>query len=162
MSSTRWKATGLEIEYDRLVAAPAEAVWAALTDPNAMGPHLPGTANVTSTGPETIRVSIKISMGFLRPTVNVDVQLSNISPTSSFRFEFSGKSMGAGVEGAVAVALNQDESPNAESTQVTRVRMTGAVQTSGLLRTVADSKLEAAAAGFLDEYFGSVERANSR
>ncbi|MDP6667050.1 MAG: SRPBCC domain-containing protein [Dehalococcoidia bacterium] len=152
----------MDIEYGRLVAAPAEDVWAALTDPSKMAPHLPGTTNVNIRGPETVRVSTKVSMGFLRPTVNVDVQLSKLSPVDSFRFEFDGKSMGAGVAGAVTVVLDPAEGPDVGPAEATQVNMAGAVQTSGLLTRVADSKLQAAAAGFLDEYFDSVERAISR
>jgi hypothetical protein len=36
--------------------------------------------------------------------------------------------------------------------------MIGTVQTSGLLAKIADSKIESAVTGFLDEYFASVER----
>ncbi len=159
----------MDFEYDRLVEAPAEAVWAALTEPATVESHLPGTTHVTSTGPEKLRLSMRISMGFLRPTVNVDVRLSDVNPEDSFRFEFVGKAMGAGVEGAATVSLNAGGNPHRSPvrgqgsgpTRSARVRMTGSVRTSGLLKRVSDSKVEAAVTGFLDEYFASVEQANS-
>ncbi len=152
----------MEFEYDRLVGAPAEAVWTALTDAATMESHLPGSTRVTVTGPEKLRVSMKIKMGFLRPTVNVDVQLSNISPPDSFEFEYAGKAMGAGVEGTAAVVITAGGNPHASSNGgSTRIRMAGSLLTSGLLKKVSDSKIEAAVTGFLDEYFASVERANS-
>ena len=154
----------MEFEYDRLVEAPAEAVWAALTETTTMESHLPGATRVTSAGPEKLRVSMKISMGFLRPTVNVDVRLSDVNPKDSFKFEFDGKAMGAGIEGAATVSLNSGENPHGnpegDSTRSTRVKMTGTVHTSGLLKKVSDSKIQAAVTGFLDEYFASVERAS--
>ena len=93
-------------------------------------------------------------MGFLRPTVNADVQLSNIDELRGFTIELSGKSMGAGVSGKAGVTLTSsgDESGG------TFVQMAGSVETSGLLKKVADSKMEAAAIGFLESYFASVER----
>ena len=152
----------MEFEYDRLVGAPAEAVWAALTETTTMESHLPGTTRVTSAGPKKLRVSMKISMGFLRPTVNVDVGLSDVSPNDSFRFEFQGKAMGAGVEGAATVSLDSSGGRGGGPKESTQVKMTGSVQPSGLLQKISDSKIEAAIAGFLDGYFASVERAGSQ
>ena len=150
----------MEFEYDRLVEAPAEAVWEALTETTTMESHLPGNTRVTSAGPEKLRVSMKISMGFLRPTVNVDVQLSDVNPKDSFKFEFEGKAMGAGIEGAATVSLSSRGNPSVGSNRSTQVSMTGSVHTSGLLKKVSDSKIQAAVTGFLNEYFASVERAN--
>ena len=143
----------MELHYERTVAAPAEAVWEALTDPTAMSPHLPAATTVANVGPEKIRVSMKIKMGFLRPTVNVDVQLSDVVAIDSFRFAFAGKSMGAGVEGSALAELS------AAGTK-TQVKMEGTVETTGLLKKVSDSKTEAAVSGFLDDYFASVEHVN--
>lgn len=139
-----------------MVNASAPVVWGVLTDPASMEPHLPGTAKVVSTGDLSYRVSMKISMGFLRPTVNANVQLSNTVEPESFEIELSGKSMGAGVTGTARVALNADESRPA----ATHVRMVGTVETTGLLKKVADSKIETAATGFLESYFSSVEQAS--
>jgi len=142
----------LEFEYDRVVNAPVSVVWAALTDPDAMEPHLPGTAKVVSTGDLSYRVSMKISMGFLRPTVNADVHLSEVSETSAFTIGLKGKSMGAGVEGSARVSLSPAQG------NATRVSMSGGVESSGLLKKVNDSKIENAATGFLESYFSSVEQ----
>jgi carbon monoxide dehydrogenase subunit G len=132
-------------------------VWDVLTDPSAMEPHLPGTAKVVATGADNYRVSMKISMGFLRPTVNVDVQLTDIVNLESFEIGLAGKSMGAGVTGEAAVTLSiPDDQPGS-----TRMVMIGAVETSGLLTKVPDAKIETAAKGFLESYFTSVERASA-
>ncbi len=146
----------MEFVYDRTVATSAETVWGVLTDPTAMEPHLPGTAKVVATGSNGYRVSMKISMGFLRPTVNADVVLSNVVPHQSTTIGLSGNSMGAGVSGTAEVVLTSALDGSSNST---RVRMTGVVETSGLLKKVGDSKVEAAAVGFLESYFDSVERA---
>ena len=129
-------------------------VWDALVDPDAMAPHLPGTAKVVASGPGTYRVSMKISMGFLRPTVNADVQLSSLVEGASFDMNLTGKSMGAGVMGVAAVTLGEGGS-GADSSHI---QITGTVETSGLLKKIADSKIENAATGFLEGYFQSVER----
>ena len=132
-------------------------VWDVLVDPDAMAPHLPGPAKVVATGPNAYRVSMKISMGFLRPTVNADVQLSNLNERVSFDIGLVGKSMGAGVNGTAEVTLSEHDS-EADSS---RVQMTGTIQTSGLLKKIADSKIEDAAVGFLEAYFQSVERSEN-
>jgi len=128
-------------------------VWDALIDPDAMTPHLPGTAKVVATGANTYRVSMEISMGFLRPTVNADVQFSNLNERVSFDIRLAGKSMGAGVTGTAEVILSEHDSGDSS-----RIQMTGAIQTSGLLNKIADSKIEGAATGFMESFFQSVER----
>lgn len=145
----------MEFEYEKTVDVSAAAVWDALTDPAAMEPHLPGAAGVVASGGENAyRVSMKISMGFLKPTVKADVQLSNVVVGESFSIDVSGNAMGAGVASAAEVSLASDSG----ETESTRIRMVGTVQTSGLLAKVADSKIESAVTGFLDSYFESVAR----
>jgi carbon monoxide dehydrogenase subunit G len=151
------KALRLDFHYERIIKAPASVVWDALTDPAAMEPHLPGTAKVVAVSETEYRVSMKISMGFLRPTVNANIDLSNIVKPESFTIGLSGKSMGAGVTGTSEVVLNADQSnPNATS-----LSLRGSIETSGLLKKIKDSKIEKAATGFLESYFASVEKAAS-
>jgi len=99
---------------------------------------------------------MKISMGFLRPTVNANIQISNIS-VHRFTIELWGKSMGAGVSGNAEVILARLGSES----ESTVVQLVGSVETSGMLKKVADSKIEMAAIGFLESYFASVERSCS-
>ena len=147
----------MKFDYDRLVEAPASTVWDALTDTAAIEPHLQGSAKVVSTGSNSFRISMKISLGFLRPTVNANVQLSNIS-IRRFTIELSGKSMGAEVLGKAEVILKVA----GRESESTVVQLIGSVETSGMIKKVADSKIKAAAIGFLESYFASVERACSR
>lgn len=145
----------MEFVYERLVQAPLSTVWSVLTDPEAMEPHLPGTAKVKATGDLAYRVSMKISMGFLRPTVKANVQLSDVVKLEAFNISLSGKSMGAGVDGTAAVHFSEITG----DVGTTRVVMSGNVSTSGLLKKVKDDKIENAAKGFLESYFSSVEQA---
>ena len=92
-------------------------------------------------------------MGFLRPTVNADVQLSNIDELRGFTIELSGKSMGAGV----LVNAKMTLTGTGGDSGATAIQMIGLVETSGMLEKVADSKIETAAVGFLESYFASIE-----
>jgi carbon monoxide dehydrogenase subunit G len=147
----------LKFNYDRTVEASVWTVWSVLTDPEAMEPHLPGTAKVVSTGSSSYQVLMQISMGFLRPTANADVQLSNINEFHGFTIELSGKLMGAGVSGKAEVALMSTDG-NSRSTVV---QLTGSMESSGMLKKVADTKIEVVAIGFLESYFTSVESTGS-
>jgi len=147
----------LDFSYERTIKASVPTVWDALVDPDAMAPHLPGTAKVVATESDAYRVSMKISMGFLRPTVNADVQFSNLNEGVSFDISLTGKSMGAGVTGTAEVALGEDDYDAGS----TCIQMTGTIQTSGLLKKIADSKIENAATGFLEAYFHSIEQSGT-
>lgn len=147
----------MDFVYKRIIAASVPTVWDALIDPEAMTPHFPGTAKVVATGSYAYRVSMKISMGFLRPRVNADVQLSNLNERVSFDISLTGKSMGAGVVGKAEVALGEHDS-RADSSHI---QMTGRIQTSGLLNKIADSNIEHVATGFLEAFFLSIERSGT-
>ncbi|WP_342822609.1 CoxG family protein [Candidatus Lucifugimonas marina] len=144
----------MEFVYDRVVLAPITTVWAVLTDPDAMEPHLPKTTKVVPTEDGDYRVSMKVSLGFLRPTVRAKLRLSNVVEQASFTIGLSGKSMGAGVNGEAKMLMS--ESP--EKSGATHIVMTGRVETSGLLNKFSDTKIESAARDFLETYLSNVEQ----
>ena len=126
-------------------------VWVAITDSSVVEAHLPGETSVKDAGDNTYRVSSKLSLGFLNPTVSIDVHLSRIVDQECLDIELRGKSMGASISGAGTIVL---ATAYAGSTDL---QINADIQTSGLLNHVDDSKITAAATEFIDAYLSSVE-----
>jgi hypothetical protein len=70
----------LKIEETFRVAAPLERVWRVITDPEQVGPCIPGCQGIEVTGPTTYRASVKLAIGPIKTTFNVDVELTEERP----------------------------------------------------------------------------------
>ena len=137
--------------YQRVIDSSLRNVWASITDPCVVEVHLPGQASVTKTGDKKYRVSFKISVGFFRPTVNINVHLSGIVDLASVDIEVTGKSMGAAVCGVGTIVIAPTD------VGLTNLEINAEVQSSGLLNNVDDSKIKTATAEFIDAYLSNVE-----
>tara|TARA_B100001971_G_scaffold120952_1_gene111406 strand:+ start:1479 stop:1901 length:423 start_codon:yes stop_codon:yes gene_type:complete len=137
--------------YQRVIDSSLRNVWASITDPCVVEVHLPGQASVTKTGDKKYRVSFKISVGFFRPTVNINVHFSGIVDLASVDIEVTGKSMGAAVCGVGTIVIAPTD------VGLTNLEINAEVQSSGLLDNVDDSKIMTATAEFIDAYLSKVE-----
>ena len=70
----------LKIKETFRVAAPLEHVWRVITDPEQVGPCIPGCQGIEVTGPTTYRASVKLAIGPIKTTFNVDVELIEERP----------------------------------------------------------------------------------
>ena len=141
----------MDFVYQRVIDSSLRNVWASITDPCVVEVHLPGQASVTKTGDKKYRVSFKISVGFFRPTVNINVHLSGIVNQASVDIEVTGKSMGAAVCGVGTIVIAPKD------VGLTNLEINAEVQSSGLLNNVDDSKIKTATAEFIDAYLSKVE-----
>ena len=141
----------MDFVYQRMIEKSLSNVWAAITDSSVLEVHLPGETSVKDAGDNTYRVCSKISLGFLRPTVNIDVHLSRIVDNVSLDFEVMGKSMGASICTVGTIAITSTDAGS------TDLEINAEIQTSGLLNQVDDSKIKTATAEFIDVYLSNVE-----
>ena len=141
----------MDFVYQRMIEKSLSNVWAAITDSSVLEVHLPGETSVKDAGDNTYRVCSKISFGFLRPTVNIDVHLSRIVDNVSLDFEVMGKSMGSSICGVGTIAITSTDAGS------TDLEINAEIQTSGLLNQVDDSKIKTATAEFIDVYLSNVE-----
>ena len=137
--------------YQRMIEKSLRNVWAAITDSSVVEAHLPGETSVIDAGDNTYRVCSKLSLGFLSPTVRIDVHLSRIIDQACVDIEVTGKSMGASINGVGSIVVASVDSVS------TDLQINADVQTSGLLNQIDESKIKTAMEEFIDEYLSSVE-----
>jgi len=76
-----------------LIHAPRQTVWAALNNTAVLKACIPGAQRIEWTGPDSLEIEIKVSLGVMRPTFKGDLMLSKIVPARSYTL--SGKGRGA-------------------------------------------------------------------
>ena len=74
-----------------LFGAKRAEVWAALNDANVLKAVIPGCERITWTSSTTLDLTIKVNFGFLHPTFEGELSLSNIVPAESYTLAGRGK-----------------------------------------------------------------------
>lgn len=70
----------MKIEETFQVDAPVERVWQFITDPNEVGPCVPGCQGIEVTGPNTYKTKIKVSLGPISASFSLDVEKTAEEP----------------------------------------------------------------------------------
>ena len=92
-----------------LFGAKRAEVWAALNDTRVLGAVIPGCQRIEWTGPTTLDLSIKVSLGFVHPTFAGELELSNVRPAESYTLAGRGKGGVLGMAHAAAdIGLSDD------------------------------------------------------
>src|SRR5690606_38132880 len=73
-------------------SAPREAVWSALNDADKLRAAIPGCSRLEWTGPDTLEMELKVSLGLMNPTFTGDRHLRNVVPAE--RYTLSGRGRG--------------------------------------------------------------------
>ncbi len=65
----------MEIKGTFTVAAPRSKVWRFITDPEVMGPCIPGCESIEVTGPNTYLAKVQVKLGPIKTRFNLEVEL---------------------------------------------------------------------------------------
>ncbi len=68
----------MKIEDSFTVAMPIADVWAAIIDPNVVGPCIPGCKAIEVLGPDKYRAEVLVAFGPIKTTFNVVVEVSEM------------------------------------------------------------------------------------
>jgi carbon monoxide dehydrogenase subunit G len=92
-----------------LFGAKRDEVWAALNDTRVLAAVIPGCERIGWTGPDSLDLTIKVSLGFLHPTFAGELRLTNIDPARSYTLTGRGKGGVLGMAQASAdITLSDD------------------------------------------------------
>ena len=133
------------------IAAPPEAVFAVLLDPQALARVIPGCHSLTAIGPNRYRADVTVGVGLVKARYAATVELSEIDAPRSLRLAGSGSSsLGTG-SGSGTVRLEPTEGG-------TRLHYDYAAQVGGKVAAVGSRMLEGAARIVLAQLFASLGR----
>ncbi len=108
----------MKIEDSFVVAAPQARVWSFITDPQKIGPCIPGCQGIEVTGPNSYKASVRVEIGPIKADFKLQVDVEEEVPPSHAR------SVTRGEEGGRASLLTAQnllklETVDGESTKVT-------------------------------------------
>ncbi|UWQ20664.1 CoxG family protein [Jannaschia sp. W003] len=86
----------MELSGTRTIAAPREAVWAALNDPEVLRASIPGCTALSGSPEEGFEATVTQKVGPVKATFHGAVQLSDVRAPESYRIAGEGKGGVAG------------------------------------------------------------------
>lgn len=99
----------MDMTGEERIAAPRQAVWAALNDPETLKACIPGCQSLERTSPNELAATVKIKIGPVSATFKGQVTLSNLNPPESYTIEGEGKGGIAGfAKGGADVRLTDE------------------------------------------------------
>ncbi|MFD1329075.1 SRPBCC family protein [Mycoplana ramosa] len=99
----------MDMSGEERIAAPREAVWAALNDPETLQACIPGCQSLTMKSPTELAATVKVKIGPVSATFNGEVTLSDLNPPESYTISGEGKGGIAGfAKGGADVRLAED------------------------------------------------------
>lgn len=128
------------------IAAPREAVWAALNDPEVLKACIPGCEELQKLSDTEIDARVAAALGPVRSTFATRIQLSDIQPPVSYTISGEGKAAAGFGKGSARVEL-------AEDAGVTVLRYSAELKLGGKLAQVGSRLLEGATRQLADQFF---------
>ena len=107
----------MKIEDHFTVTAPQETVWAAITDPDVIGPCVPGCKGIEVVSPELFKVEVGLSVGPVKAAFALEVEVVEQDPPSEVRTKTRGQ------EGSMASTVKADSLLRLESLSGTETKV---------------------------------------
>ena len=137
----------MEISATYKFAAPPQAVWTLLMDPEAIKSCLPGCKELRPIGDNRYQAEMSIGVAAVTGTFNATVTLSDLQPPSSYRLGVEASGKPGFANGSALIALK----PTTDGTEV-EVKATSDV--GGLIARVGQRLIEGVARMSMDRFFG--------
>lgn len=91
------------------IAAPREAVWQALNDPDLLKQCIPGCEEIDKTSDTSFSAKVTVKVGPVKAKFTGDVTMSDLDPPNGYTISGSGKGGPAGfAKGGASVKLEED------------------------------------------------------
>ena len=137
----------MEMSSTRLIAAPPEAVWQALNDPDALKECIPGCESFTRESDTEWRAVLAAKVGPVSARFTGTMELADVVAPTSYTMRFKGQGGAAGfAQGEAKVTLSP-------ASQGTSLAYTAKAQVGGKLAQIGSRLIDGAAAKLADDFF---------
>lgn len=132
---------------EQLIAAPQQATWEALNDPDVLKACVPGCESITLVNPNEYQVLMTAKVGPVSAKFRGRLSLSDIKPPHSYALAFEGQGGAAGfAKGGAQVKLIPEKDQ-------TRLVYEAKANVGGKLAQIGSRLVDAAAKKVADEFF---------
>lgn len=137
----------MDIQGEKILAAPRQHVWRALNDPAVLQRCLAGCDSFEAEGEHRFRVAMQATVGPVRARFSGKLQLLDLVPEHSYALAFEGSGGAAGFgKGSARVTLD-------DVAEGTRLRYTAQAQVGGRLSQVGARLIDGVTNRMADEFF---------
>jgi carbon monoxide dehydrogenase subunit G len=126
--------------------ADPQQVWSLLTDPQRLARLLPGCERLDPDGPHRFRAAVKFGVAAISGKYAGTLELSQLKPPHSLAIGFDGRGLPGFVKGRARIELLR-KGP------ATELHYSGEAQVGGMMATVGQRLLEAAARKIVQQFF---------
>lgn len=139
----------MEMSGKQSIAAPKQAVWDALNDPEVLKACITGCQSMVKTGDTHLEATVKAAVGPVKATFKGEVDLEDMNPPNSYTLVGKGKGGAAGfAKGSAAVALEEETGGTLLSYDVK-------ANVGGQLARIGSRLVDGAAKKYADEFFAA-------
>jgi uncharacterized protein len=141
----------MELNGERLIAAPIDKTWAALNDPEVLKACIAGCESLERVGDDGFAALMAVKVGPVSAKFKGNLKLSDVKPPNSYTIHFDGQGGVAGHgKGSADVSLVAEG-------QQTRLNYVARAQVGGKLAQVGSRLIDAAAGKIADDFFRAFE-----
>jgi len=141
----------MNLQGERLIAAPPDATWRALNDPETLKACIAGCESLERTGDDEYTATMAMRIGPVNARFKGRLKLQNIVPMSSYTIAFDGQGGVAGFgKGSADVKLTPEGTG-------TRLAYEAKAQVGGKLAQVGSRLIEGAASKITEDFFAAFE-----
>jgi carbon monoxide dehydrogenase subunit G len=143
----------MELNGERLIAAPIDKTWAALNDPEVLKACIAGCESLERVGDDGFAALMAVKVGPVSAKFKGNLKLSDVKPPNSYTIHFDGQGGVAGHgKGSADVSLVAEG-------QQTRLSYVARAQVGGKLAQVGSRLIDAAAGKIAEDFFKAFEAA---
>lgn len=138
----------MDMSGEYRIAAPREAVWAALNDPDLLRQCIPGCEEIEKTSPTEFTAKVTAKVGPVKARFGGKVAMTDLDPPNGYRISGEGQGGAAGfAKGGAEVKLEPDGDG-------TILRYTVNANVGGKLAQIGSRLIDATARKMAEEFFG--------
>ena len=138
----------MEMTNSRVIPAPPESVWAALTDPEFLKACLPGCETFERVGDDAFRAVMAAKVGPVSARFTGTMTMADVVPPTGYTLKFEGQGGAAGfANGEARVTLSPADGAG------TRLAYSVKAQVGGKLAQIGSRLIDGAAAKIADDFF---------
>jgi len=138
----------MEMQGERRIPAPRQAVWERLNDPETLKQCIPGCQEIEKTSDTEFTAKVRAKVGPVSANFTGKVTLSDLDPPQGYTISGEGQGGVAGfAKGSAKVALDEDSGD-------TVLRYGVQAQVGGKLAQIGSRLIDATARKMADDFFG--------
>jgi carbon monoxide dehydrogenase subunit G len=138
----------MDMSGEYVIAAPRQAVWEALNDPEILKQCIPGCESVDKTSDTSFEAKVTAKVGPVRAKFNGKVHMSDIDPPNGYTISGEGTGGAAGfAKGGAKVALSDDP-------EGTKLEYSVDATVGGKLAQIGSRLIDSTAKKMANDFFG--------